>query len=211
MLVDRSEPEQAAARLRRDRPRSRAAGIRRDYLAGQRDRHAGSALPRSRRLREHAFDELEEPVGLAASRHDLKRQASAASVARRSLDLQLVEFVRPSGRSGSSARGDHQPSVADAGDRAADPKTLRAGQVTLTINSTHGERHKARRAYLRIASFLGLLRQTAEQLDPVQRWYRILSEVLRRYLKGRQRPAAAPCASRVGRALAMVVNASTSS
>jgi hypothetical protein len=30
------------------------------------------------------------------------------------------------------------------------------------------------------------LRQTAEQFDPVQRWYRILSEALKRYLKGRQ-------------------------
>jgi hypothetical protein len=30
------------------------------------------------------------------------------------------------------------------------------------------------------------LRQTAEQLDPLQRWYRILSQALKRYLKGRQ-------------------------
>src|SRR5207248_2786618 len=53
-------------------------------------------------------------------------------------------------------------------------QTQHAGQVTLTISSTHGEQHKARRAYLRIAGFLAQLRQTAEQLDPVQRWYRIL-------------------------------------
>jgi len=33
---------------------------------------------------------------------------------------------------------------------------------------------------------LARLRETAEQLDPVQRWYRILSEALKRYLKGRQ-------------------------
>src|SRR5947199_119644 len=65
-------------------------------------------------------------------------------------------------------------------------QTQHAGQVTLTISSTHGEQHKARRAYLRIAGFLAQLRQTAEQLDPVQRWYRILSEALKRYLKGRQ-------------------------
>ena len=55
-------------------------------------------------------------------------------------------------------------------------QTHHAGQVTLTITSTHGKQHKARRAYLRIAGFLKRLRQTAEQLDPVQRWYRILSE-----------------------------------
>jgi hypothetical protein len=33
---------------------------------------------------------------------------------------------------------------------------------------------------------LARLRETAEQLNPVQRWYRILSEALKRYLKGRQ-------------------------
>ncbi|MBV9828322.1 MAG: hypothetical protein JO001_22035, partial [Alphaproteobacteria bacterium] len=65
-------------------------------------------------------------------------------------------------------------------------QTRHAGQVTLTISSTHGEQHKARRAYQRIAGFLAQLRQTAEQLDPVQRWYCILSEALKRYLKGRQ-------------------------
>ena len=65
-------------------------------------------------------------------------------------------------------------------------KTQHAGQTTLTISSTHGEQHKARRAYLRIAQFFARLRQNAEQLDAVQRWYRILSEALRRYLHGRQ-------------------------
>jgi hypothetical protein len=65
-------------------------------------------------------------------------------------------------------------------------QTHHAGHVTLTITSTHGEQRIARRAYRRIAGFLARLCQTAEQLDPVQRWYRILSEALKRYLKGRQ-------------------------
>ncbi len=65
-------------------------------------------------------------------------------------------------------------------------KTQHAGQVTLTISSTHGMRDKARRAYVRIAGFLAALRQSAEQLDPLARWYRILSEALRHFLKGRQ-------------------------
>lgn len=65
-------------------------------------------------------------------------------------------------------------------------QTRHTGQVTLTVSSTHGERDKARHAYLRIAAFLGRLRETAEQLDPLQRWYRILSEALKRYLKGRK-------------------------
>ena len=65
-------------------------------------------------------------------------------------------------------------------------KTQHAGRTTLTIGSTHGEQHKARRAYLRLAQFFARLRQNAEQLDTVQRWYRILSEARRRYLRGRQ-------------------------
>ncbi len=38
----------------------------------------------------------------------------------------------------------------------------------------------------RIARFFASLRAKAEQLDAVQRWYRILSEALRKYLRGRQ-------------------------
>jgi hypothetical protein len=65
-------------------------------------------------------------------------------------------------------------------------KTQHAGQVTLTISSTHGMRDKARRAYVHIAGFLAGLRENAEQLDPLAKWYRILSEALRHFLKGRQ-------------------------
>ena len=45
-------------------------------------------------------------------------------------------------------------------------KTQHAGRTTLSVSSTHGEQQAARRAYLRIA--------------------RILSEALRKYLRGRQ-------------------------
>lgn len=65
-------------------------------------------------------------------------------------------------------------------------QTQHAGQVTLTVSSTHGARDKARHAYRRISGFLATLRKTAEQLDPLQRWYRILSEALRHFLQGRQ-------------------------
>ena len=65
-------------------------------------------------------------------------------------------------------------------------QTRHAGQVTLTVCSTHGAQHRARRAYVRIAGFLGQLRKNAEQLSSLQRWYRILSEALRHYLHGRQ-------------------------
>jgi hypothetical protein len=65
-------------------------------------------------------------------------------------------------------------------------QTQHAGQVTLSISSTHGLRDKARQAYVRIAGFLAELRVNAEQLDPLAKWYRILSEALRHFLHGRQ-------------------------
>ena len=45
---------------------------------------------------------------------------------------------------------------------------------------------KARSAYLRIAGFLAELRKNAAQLDPLEKWYRTLSEALRHFLHGRQ-------------------------
>ena len=65
-------------------------------------------------------------------------------------------------------------------------KTQHAGQLTLSISSPHGMRDKARIAYVRIAGFLAGLRQNAEQLDPLAKWYRILSEALRHFLHGWQ-------------------------
>jgi hypothetical protein len=47
-------------------------------------------------------------------------------------------------------------------------------------------RDEARRAYVRIAGFLAELRKNAEQLEPLEKWYRILSEALRHFLHGRQ-------------------------
>lgn len=65
-------------------------------------------------------------------------------------------------------------------------ETQLAGQPTLTIASMHAARAKARDAYRRIAGFLAGLRNNAEQLDPLRKWYRILSAALRPVLKGRQ-------------------------
>src|SRR6185312_8073398 len=53
--------------------------------------------------------------------------------------------------------------------------TNHAGRATVTISSTHGERDRARRALTRIAAFFATLRETAEQLTDLDRWYRILS------------------------------------
>ena len=65
-------------------------------------------------------------------------------------------------------------------------QTSHAGRTTVTITSSHGEHHRARQALTRIANFFAELRQTAEQLTSLERWYRILSQALIKYLHGRQ-------------------------
>jgi hypothetical protein len=64
-------------------------------------------------------------------------------------------------------------------------QTQHAGQTTITVTRAHGQHQRARRAFLRIAGFFAQLRQTAEQLTDLDRWYRILSYALIKYLKGR--------------------------
>jgi hypothetical protein len=59
-----------------------------------------------------------------------------------------------------------------------------AGRTILRVSSTHGEQARARRAFARIAGFFAELR-TAEQLTTLERWYRILSRALVKYLRGR--------------------------
>ena len=57
---------------------------------------------------------------------------------------------------------------------------------TLHVSSAHGQHWWTRRALTRIGAFFADLRQTAEQLTPLDRWYRILSLALVKYLDGRQ-------------------------
>jgi uncharacterized damage-inducible protein DinB len=63
-------------------------------------------------------------------------------------------------------------------------QTRHAGQTTVTITSAHGGAAKARAALVRIAAFFAGLRATAEQLTAEQRWYRILTQAVKRYLNG---------------------------
>jgi hypothetical protein len=65
-------------------------------------------------------------------------------------------------------------------------QTTHAGQTTIHVNSVHARHHWARAALTRIGVFLETLRSTAEQLSPIERWHRILSEALVKYLKGRK-------------------------
>jgi hypothetical protein len=72
------------------------------------------------------------------------------------------------------------PSLADAGGRSTNLACLASDA------DHHAWRTTQSAAYQQIAGFLAKLRQTAEQLNPVQRCYRILTEALKRQLKGRQ-------------------------
>jgi len=64
-------------------------------------------------------------------------------------------------------------------------QTTHAGRTTVTITSSHGGHDRARTALTRIAGFFAQLRNTAEQLTALERWYRILSQALKKYLRGR--------------------------
>jgi len=65
-------------------------------------------------------------------------------------------------------------------------QTQHAGRTTLHVSSPHGRHGWARQAFTRIGAFFAELRQTAEQLTSLDRWYRILSQALVKYLHGRQ-------------------------
>jgi hypothetical protein len=65
-------------------------------------------------------------------------------------------------------------------------QTSHAGRTTVTITSSHGEHARARTALTRIAAFFAQLRKTAEQLTALERWYRILNQALKKFLRRRK-------------------------
>jgi hypothetical protein len=65
-------------------------------------------------------------------------------------------------------------------------KIRHAGQTTLRVANPHGKAAWAAQALTNVAIFLRTLKENAEQLTDEQRWYRILSHALRKFLKGRQ-------------------------
>jgi hypothetical protein len=65
-------------------------------------------------------------------------------------------------------------------------QTRHAGRTTVTVTSSHGEHPRAQKALTRIARFFSQLRRAAEQLSPIERWYRILSEAFKKFLRGRK-------------------------
>ena len=67
---------------------------------------------------------------------------------------------------------------------AVGKQTTHAGQIFIKITSTHGKTQKIKMLLNRIVIFFKSLKD-AEQLSSQQRWYRILSKALEKYLYGR--------------------------
>jgi hypothetical protein len=65
-------------------------------------------------------------------------------------------------------------------------QTRHAGQTRLTVSSSHAEAEKVEQLYRNMAAFFKELWATAEQLTSLQRWCRILSVALVKYLQSRQ-------------------------
>ena len=65
-------------------------------------------------------------------------------------------------------------------------QTRHGAQTRITISHPHAEAAWVEGACREIAAFFKTLRRTAEQLTPMQRWCRVLSRALVKYLNGRQ-------------------------
>lgn len=65
-------------------------------------------------------------------------------------------------------------------------ETRHAGQATLSVTRSHGRSRPVRRALARLVDFFRTLDKNAEHLTGAERWCRILSRALIKYLHGRQ-------------------------
>ena len=138
-------------------------------------------LYRDRADCENAFDELKNHWGWGGfTTRDLKRcQLIAGTVA-------LVYnwwslFVR-------LADPEHHREVITSRPlllHAVAKQSRHGGQTRITVSSMHARAGAAARALRAIAAFFAGLKQSAEQLTAIERWCRILSRALIKYLKGR--------------------------
>jgi hypothetical protein len=139
-------------------------------------------LYRDRCDSENNFDELKNQWGWAGfTTHDLKRCRLMARM------IALIYnwwnlFVRladpDSHREAITSRPLFLHAIA--------AKTRHAGQTRLTIASSHAKARWSARVLAGVAAFLQGLAKNAEQLTDEQRWSRILSHALRKFLNGRQ-------------------------
>lgn len=139
-------------------------------------------LYRDRGDGENNFDELKNQWGWAGfTTHDLKRcrlMARTIALIYNWWNL-FVRLADPdSHREAITSRPLFLHAIA--------AKTRHAGQTRLTISSSHAKARWSARVLAGVATFLQGLVKNAEQLTDEQRWYRILSHALRKFLNGRQ-------------------------
>jgi hypothetical protein len=143
---------------------------------------AVSQLYRDRADAENPFDELKNHWGWGGfTTQDIKRCRLMARTTALIYNWWSL-FVRLADPDKHSEAITSRPLLLSAIGR----QTRHANQVRLHITASHAEADFAERQYRRIAAFLNSLKVNAEQLDPMQRWCRILSEALIKYLQGRQ-------------------------
>ena len=158
------KPRATAADVCRDRARQSGLGIRRPVTSLDREILTLGQLYRDRADCENVFDELKNQWGWGGfTTQDLTRCRLLAGMVALIYNWWSL-FVRLADPEHHREAITSRPLLLSAIAR----KTQHAGQVTLTISSTHGLRDKARHAYVRIAGFLGGLRQTREQLNPLE-------------------------------------------
>jgi hypothetical protein len=68
---------------------------------------------------------------------------------------------------------------------AVGKQTSHGGQTFITLTSAHGKSPLVEQLFSRICSFFKELKACAEQLTSKERWYRILSKAMEKYLNGR--------------------------
>src|SRR5258707_2108343 len=135
-------------------------------------------LYRDRAGSENAFDELKNQWGWGGfTTRDLKRCRLMAGYVALVFNWWNL-FVRLADPNHHREAITSRPLLLQAIGR----QTRHAGRTTLTVTSSHGAHHRARQALTRIADFFTELRKTAEQLTALERWYRILSQALKRFL-----------------------------
>lgn len=139
-------------------------------------------LYRDRADSENPFDELKNHWGWGGfTTHDLKRCQIMARLVALVYDWWSL-FSRLADPDHHREALTSRPLLLHAVAR----QTRHAGQTRLTVTSCHGRRDQVVTALRRISKFFADLRQNAEQLTDGEKWIRILSEALKKYLHGRQ-------------------------
>lgn len=137
---------------------------------------------RDRADSENVFDELKNQWGWGGfTTHDLKRCRLMARVVSLIYNWWNL-FVRLAEPNKHMEAITSRPLLL----HAVGKQVSHSGQTTIAISSLHGKFKKAQQMLGRISTFFKTLKDLAEQLTSEERWYRILSKAVEKYLNGRQ-------------------------